>query len=817
MTGRRPPPRRRRGRRARFLATCAAIGVLLLPAAAPVGARTLSGDGALPAVLSASLTAEGSDLAAARALSATSEGAAFPAPSRSEAYAAEVPYPQLLPRTTQDADVTLRLDSLSPSIVTPESAVHVQVSVTNRAQDPADLRLRLRLGREPLISRADLDAAPAGEAPRVGAEATQPRLAPGATARVALEIPASQVPMSRAFGVLPLTVEAQRDTRTSTLATYLPYERVKEYEPLRVSVAVPLTVDPEPAVESTEAQAREAAWGAILGSGSRLDRILEGVQDSPVTFAVDPVLVGVGPAPSTPAPAPHTSSPTTGSSARLSETPIAESAVTPPATPSPATPSLAAPAPTPAPAASPAAPGPARSAFAARLAAATKGRPVWALPADDPDLVGLTESSPSPQLFADAVAADPALRDLLEPSSLTPVAWPARMPTRAARERLLVAYGQHQPSAWILPRSAVQTPGVAGSSPHRYADGTPVLAYDDTLSRLLANTAAPEQGAGITQRFLAETMTLLQEAPGSARQVLVAAPRWVNPDPQTLTTVMAATRSTPWAPFTSTAELLTDTAFENATAVDAQPSPAAGAGSTTAPTDDQPGSVGLYAERADTPLDASQVERIQRDLERVAGMSAILPGQAPLVADVGRADRALLSTRWRGGTTGWEELRGLVDQRVAAAVGGVAVVPSQVNFFAEAGIVQVTVVNNLNVEVHDVHLRLVPEGRVSRLRILEEQPMVLTIRPRSRATVRVAVEAIAPGVAPVRAELTTPTGDRLGPERTVLDIRVQPMNGWVVLAIGGVLGAVFLVGLFRTIRRNRPRVSAEELKEIDLA
>ena len=79
------------------------------------------------------------------------------------------------------------------------------------------------------------------------------------------------------------------------------------------------------------------------------------------------------------------------------------------------------------------------------------------------------------------------------------------------------------------------------------------------------------------------------------------------------------------------------------------------------------------------------------------------------------------------------------------------------------------------------------------------------------------MEAIAPGVAPVRAELTTPTGDRLGPERTVLDIRVQPMNGWVVLAIGGVLGAVFLVGLFRTIRRNRPRVSAEELKEIDLA
>ena len=41
--------------------------------------------------------------------------------------------------------------------------------------------------------------------------------------------------------------------------------------------------------------------------------------------------------------------------------------------------------------------------------------------------------------------------------------------------------------------------------------------------------------------------------------------------------------------------------------------------------------------------------------------------------------------------------------------------------------------------------------------------------------------------------------------------------GVIGTGIGGVLGAVFLVGLFRTIRRNRPRVSAEELKEIDLA
>ena len=807
MTGRRPPPRRTGGRRARFLAVSAAIGVLLLPAGTPIGAQSLPSAG-VPAATAGQHVVEARESDAAETRG--TQEAVTAAASGSEAYTAEVPYPQLLPRTTQDAEVSLRLDSVSPSIATPETPVRVQISVTNRGQDPADLRVRIRLGREALVSRGELDAAPAARLTTVGAEATPPPLAPGATTRVGLEIPPSQVPLSRAFGVLPLLVEAQRDTRTSTLSTYLPYERVKEYEPLRVSVAIPLTADPAPEVEATETQAREGAWTAILGSGSRLDRILAGVRDSPVTFALDPVLVGTGPAPSAPTPAPATSSPTTGAVASVSQAPVTSA-------PGPDS------SPTPEPAAGPDPPGPARSAFATRVAAATRDRPVWALPADDPDLTGLAESAPSPQLLADAVAADPSLGSKLHPSSLTAVAWPARMPTRAARQDLLAAYGQHRPAAWILPRSAVQPPGTAGSSPHRYADGTPVLAYDDTLSRLLANTAAPDQAAGITQRFLAETMTLLQEAPGSARQILVAAPRWMNPDPDTLAAVLAATQGTPWAPFASTAGLLTDSSFEHANVVDAQPSTTSGIDRPDVTTDsgeagdDPPPSVGLAAEQAGSPLDTARVDRIQQDLSRVAGLSAILPAQAPLVADVGRADRALLSTRWRGGAAGWDELRGLVDQRVSAALGGVAVVPSQVNFFAEAGIVQVTVVNNLNVDVHDVHLRLVPEGRVSRLRILDEQPLVLTIRPRSRATVRVAVEAVAPGVAPVRAELTTPAGDRLGPERTVLDVRVQPMNGWLVLGIGGVLGAVFLVGLFRTIRRNRPRVSAEELKEIDLA
>ena len=146
---------------------------------------------------------------------------------------------------------------------------------------------------------------------------------------------------------------------------------------------------------------------------------------------------------------------------------------------------------------------------------------------------------------------------------------------------------------------------------------------------------------------------------------------------------------------------------------------------------------------------------------------------------------------------------------------GVSVVDKQVNFFAESGIIQVTVVNNLDVDVHDVELRLVPQGRMPRLR-LPSTPYVLSIAARSRTTVKVPVEALAAGPTVVSAQVVSPDGTRLGAQDATLTLEVQPSTGRLVIGIGGAAGVIFLVGLLRTIRRNRPRVSAEDLKEIDL-
>ncbi len=817
MRRRRASPRHRRSRLFAVGAALAAL-TLLLPSAvsdaAPAVREAVVSDAGVADLVELADIDGRLDL---RVRDDTSPTTTSPAPSPADAasigsgeaaYTAQVPYPALLPHTTRGADVDLRLDSVTPMVAVPGSAVRVQVTLTNTGNDAAaDLRVRARLGSRPLSSRADLDPTQAPDLPAVGLDVTPAALAPGASMRVDLDIPPDQVPLARSYGVLPLLVEAQRGDRTSTLSSFLPFEQVKEYEPLRLSVAMPLTPDPEPSVAASGAATREAAWMSVLGPGSRIDRIVTGTAGTKVTYVLDPILLGPGPPPSaatTPVgTAARTPVDTAAPTSRGMPTIVSQSPVTDPAEPTSDPPSSDPPTPPTSGA------GAARTAFTTRLAAAARDHPLWTLPADDPDLAALAENEPSRHLLNEVLSPDPAVAAQVEPSSASPIAWPQNVPAEDARRELMASYGSRPPSAWLVPRSAVQPPGAAGSTPRTLADGTRVLAYDDTLSRLLAASAAPGQGAALVQRFLAETLTILQESPGTARHVLLAAPRWVNPDQDSLRRLLGAAASTPWVNLVPTTQLLTDSAFQGAAIAVPQPSAVVD--------DENPlASIGVAAESAASPLDGGRVGQVERDLTRVGAIAEILPPGSTLGQDVARTDRALLSTRWRGSPGRWQQMRGTVDGRVATATGGVSVSPSQVNFFAETGTLQVTVVNELDAEVHDVHLRLVPEGRVSRLRITEQQPLVLTIRPRSRATVKVAVEAIAPGVAPVRAELTTPSGARLNSERTVLDIHVQPMNGWLALGAGAVLGAVFLVGLLRAIRRNSPRVSAEELKEIDL-
>ena len=89
------------------------------------------------------------------------------------------------------------------------------------------------------------------------------------------------------------------------------------------------------------------------------------------------------------------------------------------------------------------------------------------------------------------------------------------------------------------------------------AGGTRLLGYDARLSALLPQRTDPTPVLA-TQRYLAESLVLLGERPGTPRSVLVVAPRTFDPDPAALSAFLATTSSVPWLETVDAESLLTD-------------------------------------------------------------------------------------------------------------------------------------------------------------------------------------------------------------------------------------------------------------------
>jgi hypothetical protein len=148
-----------------------------------------------------------------------------------------------------------------------------------------------------------------------------------------------------------------------------------------------------------------------------------------------------------------------------------------------------------------------------------------------------------------------------------------------------------------------------------------------------------------------------------------------------------------------------------------------------------------------------------------------------------------------------------MESQVTTITGGVRINPTEVNFLAQEGLIQITVVNELPVAVQDLQLGLEPGN--GRLRIIEA-PEAITIGPTSRATVQFRAEAVAAGEVPVRATLSTPSGLTVG-EAQDLGIQVRPTGIWIYWVLGGLAGVILILGLARALRRpTRPVPTQQE-------
>ncbi|MCO5310804.1 MAG: hypothetical protein M9891_16250, partial [Austwickia sp.] len=238
---------RRRGRRAGVTLTLAAI-VAAAPAGCAWDANVPVQTGATALTGSAGTTTPSGGAGAAT--NAGGAGATTPASGASSPTSGAdqtAPYPELLPRTIGDAALEVSLTRLSPSIATPDAAVSIDVTIANRGLTAAKPAVTARVG-EPLSSRADLDAPLDVAGTTVVSDSVPaPDIAPQGSASVRLTIPAQRLASAAAYGVRPLLVRAETAGGSAAIRTYLPFEQRKEYEPLSLAVAVPLTQDLDPA------------------------------------------------------------------------------------------------------------------------------------------------------------------------------------------------------------------------------------------------------------------------------------------------------------------------------------------------------------------------------------------------------------------------------------------------------------------------------------------------------------------------------------------------------------------------------------------
>ena len=663
---------------------------------------------------------------------------------------------------TAASGVTVQLSAVTPQVARPGQAVRIRGTIRNTGGKalPSPVVVA-RLRTEGLSDRDQVSAWAQGTTelppgPEVAHQDLGGTLASGVTAPFVLTVPASAVRNPSAFAALPLALEVHGQgsaTVSGSTHTFLPWFQRKEFTRLSLAFAIPLTLDPDPALFGAPGEARTAAWEQAIGPGSRIDQLLSGTGNAPVTWAVDPAVLG--PPPSLLAPGlPSTSVPTPSSATPVTPTADPVAALT--------------------------------TALGQRLHDGAARHPIWALPYSDPDLARTLAIAPGDPSVATVMATPDTLTPVVGSGVRRDVAWPVDGQVTAARESgLRSLYRGSGLSAAVVSASSLPTDdtGVTPNAAQRTPDGLPLLAYDDRLSRLLTATSSPTDGAATVQQFLAETITLLQERPSERRSALVAAPRSFAGDPAVLASLLAATSSAPWIQPVSTTELVHQ-------AVDSEGPPRPGRAS---------GSDAL-APRV-SPLTRATISTLPQLRSRIQGISSLVDPQQFPSALWQDAVTQLLSSRWRGQPASFASLRRSIDSAVTGLSQGVRVNPSNVNFLADQGVLQITVVNTLDVPVHDVRLHLEPGS--PRLRI-DDQPQPLRINRQSRTTVKVHVTAVAAGLVPVQASLSSANGTPIGQGARV-NVRVSPTESWVYGVLGAVAGLVLVLGVVRSLRRGRTR------------
>jgi len=657
--------------------------------------------------------------------------------------------------TTATSDTStptsVRLVSMNPEVVRPGDTLTVRAEVTNTTtetlvQPVATLSVsKYRfITRERLTAWTDLTLSDAFgtvlESVEVPAD-----LAPGDSAMVDFSVEADSMGLLTSLdgwgprgmavtlagdGTTPASLDPVGALRTFVL--WFPVEDT-EVTPVDVSVLVPVV---GPAVDPLDPTAAEASLAAVSSADGRLSKVLESTEDlADVGWAVDPSLVRE----QTPAEEGDASA-TAGTSS----------------------------------------PGP-----SGRIVDGAADREVFALPADDQDVVALAAAGlpvpSSPTLSGDSATWR---TDLSWPAEDTPDARTLSAVAAAGASTVVAAPGSLPPSA-TLSYTPSSRASVATSSGEITA-----LVPDGPLSAQLTS-AQTGTAASARQRMLAELAIVSRERPAEGRHLLLTAPRDWAPDPSVARAQLESLGSTPWTRLRPVSTL-----------IGAEDSDVA----RTAPAE--------YA-APDGVITRDQLSTVDRAVADLRSFAQVVPDPASLVAPVDEAARAVTSVSWRTDPAGRSTaVAGMVAEvdRIEASVS--VVTAKNFNIISTGSQIPVQVVNDLDQPV-TLRVSLDPDDP----RLVAETTDPVTIGPGQEVREQVPVRAVGSGDVRVTAQVLALDGTVLGSAEP-FEVRVRA--DWENMGTAVVAGLLVLLlggGIWRTVHRGRSdrRVSADAVGLVEPA
>ena len=754
--------------------------------------------------------------------------------------------PAVMGAAAEASGLVISINSLSPRVVTSENEVVVSGTVHNDSPTTlANISLEVFVANETPISVAALTTALTEDEPDAthAASSSLTDVVRGATVSFEIRIPTSSLPLTDAteWGPRVITVAANSGEYSGKDRSILVWDSGAQVSASRVNAVVPWT--------STSATQDQSERSAVLNLAA-----------SPgVTLAVDPLLIPLGPQP-TASPSPSPDSDASETQSGQSGHPSTQSGQSGAATASPS------PSPSPTPTPAPTATDPAQrsrdlqsEAFVSALMGAANE--LIALPEGDADLGALalsgntgfwdrashsiaafpsslreagwvaptpsptaspaspTPSPASPTASPASPTPSPTTSPTASPASPTPspsasatetpsasassspsgqsgtttiapdagptilrnVAWPADttfgtsfLSNYASADQITIAPASALTPAEEVTFTSYARVNVNPATGETSTDGTGArtLAQQSDISAILSWNASGGDELDAEQALTAITAIIVRERPSSSRTLFAAAARGTTVN-ESLTKRVNALFSPRWV----SAQSFSDIAASEPTDVERQ---TVGAGTLDADT-----STAIEA-MASSLTSLVPLAKATDDPDAVyeSVTPQILPSLAAQLTPSEQLDSATAMT-----------------SQITGMLSAVTVEPSSaVNLINKSANFPVLVRNNLPWPLH-VDVTLVPDD--PRLRATPAQYQ--TLAAQGATTVEVPVGAIGSGDIEVTYKVTTPDGHILDDSQTVT---VRMRAGWedaITAVIASLFGALFLVGITRSLRKRAAR------------